>query len=102
MISFVTPKPEAAFSTLATRKSIPIDVTSSGTRSRTARRPGDPKMSATKRMFTGLLFRVFHGARFADDDHLDLAGILELPLDAPRHVVRQLERPRVVDDLRLD
>src|SRR6185503_19112367 len=102
-ISFVTPNPEAAFSTFTITKSMPMEETISGRRSFTARRPGDPKTSATKSRFTrrGSL-RVLHGARLPDHDDLDLAGILELPLHTARHVARELRRPRVVDVLRLD
>src|SRR6185503_2583474 len=102
-MSRVTPNPAAAFSTFAIRKSIPIEETSSGTRSRTARRPGAPKMSAMNRMFTcEALAGVLHRPRLADHDHLDLSGILELLLHLARDVGRELERSRVVDVLGLD
>src|SRR4051794_29319323 len=41
--------------------------------------------------------RVVHGARLADDRHLDLAGILELLLDLARNVPRERDRAVVVD-----
>src|SRR5712691_2813359 len=34
-------------------------------------------------------FRIVRGARFADHRHLDLAGIFQLVLDAPRDVLRE-------------
>src|SRR2546425_12937284 len=101
-ISFVTPNPAAAFSTLAIRKSIPIEEVSSGRRSRTARRPGEPKMSAMKRMFTWALAGVLHRPRLADHHDLDLAGILKLLLHLARDVGGELKRPRVVHVLGLD
>src|SRR5512138_3245892 len=105
-VSLVTPNPAAAFSTFTTVKSMPIEETMSGRSSRTARRPGDPYTSATKRKFTvgsaAGLPRVLHGARLADHDHLDLPGILELALDAARDVGRERHRARVVDVLGLD
>src|SRR5262245_22813432 len=90
-VPFGSPRPAPPFSTLTTAKSMPIEETMSGRSSRTARRPGEPYTSATKRMFTsGRRSRglpgVLHGAGLPDHDHLDLARILELPLDAPRHV----------------
>src|SRR5512138_1067183 len=100
-ISFVTPKPAAAFSTFTMTRSIPIEETISGRRSLSARRPGDPKMSAMKRRFTPGLARVFHGARLADHHDLDLAGVLQLALDAAGDVAGELGGPRVVHVLRL-
>src|SRR5512143_3878116 len=93
-MSLVTPKPAAAFSTLTITKSIPMEETISGRRSLMARRPGEPKMSATKRMFTRASAGVFHGARLADHHDLDLPRVLELPLHAAGDVARELRGAR--------
>ena len=49
-----------------------------------------------------LLFGVVHGARLADDRHLDLTGILHRLLDLLGDVARQPARVEVIDLLRAD
>jgi hypothetical protein len=48
----VTPAPSATFSALTTQKPISSSSFSEGRRSSTAARPGVPKTSATKRIFS--------------------------------------------------
>jgi len=48
----VTPAPSATFSALTTQKPTPSSSFSDGRRSSTAARPGVPKTSATKRIFS--------------------------------------------------
>src|SRR5262245_16559039 len=57
---------------------------------------------AADRSSLAISFRVIHGARLADDRHLDLARILELVLDAPRDVLREPDRFLVGNLLALD
>src|SRR5262249_62001986 len=64
--------------------------------SASARRPGAPTTSPTKRMFmsegeASVLPCVFHGAGLPDDRDLDLPGVLQLGLDLLGHVARQPE-----------
>src|SRR5258706_1554418 len=89
------PNPPAAFSILTIVKSIFRRSIVFSRASLSARRPGFPTTSPTKRMLTG----IFHGASLTDHRHLDLARILELRLDLFRHVFRHPER-LVVGDLR--
>src|SRR3977135_1722722 len=116
-ISGVTPKPAAAFSTLTTARSASYCLRSFGRSMCTALRPGSPKTSPTQRMVRGLVMgytphgsspvrggcslRHFHRARFADDDDLDVAGVLHLGFDTLRDVLGELMGVQIGDLLRL-
>src|SRR3984893_5927535 len=115
-ISGVTPKPAAAFSTLTTARSASYCLRSFGRSMCTALRPGSPKTSPTQRMVSGLVIgwspsagamaggcslRHFHRARFADDDDLDVTGVLHLGFDALRDVLGELMGVQIGDLLRL-
>src|SRR5512142_2448619 len=95
------PNPPAAFSMLTIVKSIFRRSIVFSRVSETARRPGLPTTSPTKRIRINgpPSSRVFHGAGLADDRDLDLARVLELGLDLLRDVLRQPQR-FVVGDLR--
>src|SRR5438132_719525 len=106
--SSVSPNPPAAFSTLTIVKSTFFRSISGESARSSARRPGEPTTSPTKRMFmerkfpipglTGVLDR----ARLADHRDFDLPGILQLRLDLPRNVARQPESLVVRDPIGLD
>src|SRR5712692_7312908 len=81
-----TPMPPAAFSTLATTRSIASVFTKPGTKSRTALRPGLPTTSPRIRIrIVDYLPCVFNGSHLADHGDLDLPGIGHLALDLTRH-----------------
>src|SRR5687767_6204124 len=62
--------------------------TSRATSPRTLRAIAAPSISSAGKV---------HRPRFADDDDLDLAGILELGLDPPRNLLGERRTARVVD-----
>src|SRR6202162_2788007 len=104
-ISGVTPKPAAAFSTLTTARSASCCLRRRGRSVCTALRPGSPKTSPMHRTVSGLamggLLGHFHRARLADDDDLDVAGVLHLGLDALGDVLGKLVGVEVGDLLGL-
>src|SRR5436309_2801251 len=101
--SGVTPKPSAAFSTLATEKSTCRSATSEGKRERRICRPALPLMSPMRTMrMRGHSCRrarplpgVVHGTCLPDDADADGAGVLDLLLDAGGDVLRQPDRVAV-------
>src|SRR5262245_32731281 len=99
--STVMPKPPAAFSTLTTVKSILRLSMSGRSASLSARRPGDPTTSPTKRRFTKLP-GVLHGPGLPNHGDLDLPGVLELRLDLLGDVAGEPERLVVGEARRFD
>src|SRR5688500_8442739 len=97
-IAGVTPKPPAAFSQLTTQKSIACCSRSRGRSFASAARPDSPKMSPTINTFIRLLCNL-HRPRLADDDDLDVAGVLHLRLDALADVLGELVGVEVADDV---
>src|SRR5512145_1813442 len=85
----VTPKPSAAFSTLATAKSIARSARNPGTRVSTARLPARPLTSPISRRRTPASGGVIHGPRLPNHADLHGARVLEVLLDARRDVPRQ-------------
>src|SRR5439155_13708018 len=105
--SRVRPKPPAAFSPLHTTRSRAWRRLSSGRSACTTSRPGAPMTSAMKRMLSTVLgpaglLGVVHGRRLADHGHADLSRVLQLLLDAPGDLARQVVRPGVVHPRVLD
>src|SRR5690349_5253031 len=94
----VMPKPPAAFSQLTAQESIACCSRNRGSSLLSAARPDSPKMSPTINTFI-LLLRDLHRPRLADNDHLDVSGVLHLRLDALADVLRQLMGVEVADDL---
>src|SRR5882762_10235213 len=89
-MSGVTPKPDAAFSTLTMTRSASCCLRSPGRSACTALRPGSPKTSPMQMTVSGLVMRLLGNldcARLADDDDLDVAGVLHLGLDPLRDVL---------------
>src|SRR5512146_1121050 len=100
----VMPVPPAAFSQLATTRSVSRRDDSPARNSRTARRPGLPTTSPRNRThIPPALPGVFHGPRLADHGDADLAGVRKLRLDllgdiAREHRRRVVRHLHVVDD----
>src|SRR5206468_3024784 len=116
-MSGVTPKPDAAFSTLTMARSASCCLRRRGRSACTALRPGSPNTSPMQMTVSGLVKEPspsrtgssvaacslchFHGARLTDHDHLDVPGVLHLRLDALGDVLGELMRVQVGDLLRL-
>src|SRR3990170_2158251 len=115
-VETVRPMPPATFSPLAVTKSMPRSSRNPGMTRSAVTRPGLPMRSptiSTRRMpapgpggrppgprsrdAARRLLRVLHGARLADDRHLDLAGIGQRLFDLAHDVARQAHRGQVVD-----
>src|SRR3990170_8908180 len=95
----VRPMPPAMFSPLAVTRCTPRSSRRPGSSRSSTTRPGLPitspiistRTAPPTALMSGLL-RVLHGARLADDGHLDLAGIGERLLDLAHDVARETAR----------
>src|SRR5918993_1283791 len=70
---------------------------SRATSARSSRATAAPSMSAAPTETASLeSASKVHGPRFADHDHLDLSGVLELRLDAPRDLFGERRHANVI------
>src|SRR5438445_5782303 len=108
--SGVTPKPSAAFSTLATAKSMRRSAISRGRQTWSACLPARPLTSPIRAMRTGSsrsvspdapLRGVIDRAGLADHAHLDGAGVIHFLLDPRRDVLGEPDHVAIVRGRRL-
>ena len=91
----VIPRPSAAFSPFTMQKSTPSSSRSAGSCDSTARRPGAPNTSPTKRILTGLAGRPAHDGERRGRMHLDqdvIARVVRVARERLRLDLRQVEQ----------